>query len=484
MAKVAFVSQPRDAVAATDAQTGSVTIVMWELAKRVSRHHEVVVFAPRASGQPVEEVSRAGPRILRIPLVLRSFHKAMDLGTGALNLDTPYFASTLFFREYALSIARWLRHERPDIVHVQNCTQVLPLFHRAVPNARLFLHVHDEFLSLLPERVVRPRLEDLSAVVTCSNFVTQRLQARLPYLADRIHTVGNGVDTSYFETSERFAEPGKFHILYVGRVSPEKGIHTLAAAFTRLATTDEGVELDVVGPPGLLPFNQIRLLSGDPQIAALESFYGTGFWSRLDKQLVHARSSYRRDIEASIPAALRNRVHFRGQLSRGTLRSAYQRAHVLALPSVCMEPFGLPLAEAMATGLACVASRTGGIPDILADNVTGLLVERGDVEALTNALRKLSVDSEAREQMGREARRRAEEHFDWSVPAARLESLYRQQWDAPLGESVQVSSATAVAAPPTGFQEQRALLSRRCVQFTLAQSYGNNRARPASSVWT
>ena len=104
MSKVAFVSQPRDAVAASDAQTGSVTIVMWELAKRVARHHEVVVFAPRAPGQPMEEVSRVGPRIRRIPLALRSFHKAMDLGTGALNLSTPYFASNLFFREYALSV--------------------------------------------------------------------------------------------------------------------------------------------------------------------------------------------------------------------------------------------------------------------------------------------------------------------------------------------------------------------------------------------
>jgi glycosyltransferase involved in cell wall biosynthesis len=447
LTKVAFVSQPRDAVAATDAQTGSVTIVMWELAKRVARHHDVVVFAPRAPGQPVEEFTRAGLRIQRIPLALRSFHKAMDLGTGALNLSTPYFASTLFFREYGLSVARWLRRERPDIVHVQNCTQFLPLFHRAAPNARLFLHVHDEFLSLLPEKVVRPRLENLSAVVTCSNFVTQRLKSQLPYFADRIHTVGNGVDTTYFKASERSAEPGKFRILFVGRVSPEKGIHMLAAAFTQLASTDEGIELDIVGPPGLLPFNQIRLLSGDPQVAALESFYGTGFWSRLDKQLVHARSSYWRGIEASIPEALRDRVHFRGQLSRGTLRSVYQRADVLAMPSVCMEPFGLPLAEAMATGLPCIASRTGGMPEILADKVTGLLIERGNLHDLTNALRQLANDGDAREQMGREARRRAEEYFDWSVPAARLESLYRQRFEAPLGAPVEVSDQTPVAAP-------------------------------------
>jgi glycosyltransferase involved in cell wall biosynthesis len=446
MARITFVSQPRDAVAADDAQTGSVTIVMWELAKRVARQHDVVVFAPQATGQAAEEVSRAGPRIRRIPLALRLLHKAMDLGTGALHLATPYFASKLFFREYALSVAHGLQHERPDIIHVQNCTQFLPVFHRAAPDARLFLHVHDEFLSLLPETVIRSRLKNVSAVVTCSSFVTQRLQARLPYLAGRIHTVGNGVDTSYFESSERSVEPGKFRILYVGRVSPEKGVHNLARAFSRLAAEDEGVELDVAGPAGLLPYNQIRLLSGDPQVAALRAFYGTGFWSRLDKQLIHAHSSYRRTIEASVPESLRDRIHFRGQLSRGTLKSVYQRAHVLAMPSICMEPFGLPLAEAMASGLPCVASRAGGIPDILLDNVTGLLIERGDVAALTAALRRLSLDSGTREQMGREARRRAEEVFDWSIPAARLESLYRQQLAAPMGP-VTLAESRATARP-------------------------------------
>ena len=433
MAKIAFVSQPRDAVAATDAQTGSVTIVMWELAKRVARWHDVVVFAPRATGQVLEEASRAGPRIRRIPLVLRLLHKAMDLGTGALDLRIPYFASQSFFREYALAVARWLGRERPDIVHVQNCTQFLPLFHRAVPDAKLFLHVHDEFLSLLPEGIIRPRLKNVSAVVTCSHYVTRRLAERLPYLAGRIHTVGNGVDTAYFEATERPIEPGKFRILYVGRVSPEKGIHTLAGAFTRLASAAPGVELDIVGPTGLLPFNQIRLLSGDPLVAGLQPFYGTGLWSRLDRQILHARSSYSRAIEASIPPALRSRVHFRGQLPRSTLRSAYQRAHVLAMPSVCMEPFGLPLAEAMATGLPCVASRTGGMPDIVADDVTGVLVERGDVEGLTQALLRLATDTNTREEMGRAARRRAEDQLDWSVPAARLESLYRQQLTEPAG---------------------------------------------------
>jgi glycosyltransferase involved in cell wall biosynthesis len=88
------------------------------------------------------------------------------------------------------------------------------------------------------------------------------------------------------------------------------------------------------------------------------------------------------------------------------------------------------------------------MPDILADEVTGLLVERGSVDALTNALRRLASEADTRERMGREARRRAEEHFDWSMPAARLESLYEQQEDTPpLGAPIRVSNQAPVAAP-------------------------------------
>jgi glycosyltransferase involved in cell wall biosynthesis len=432
-AKVAFISQPRDTVTATEAQVGSVTIVMWELAKRMASQHDVVVFAPRGHGQPLAETWRSGLRIQRIPLTLRLFHKAMDLGTGVLDLRTLYFASRLFFREYGMSIARALRSEQPDIIHLQSTTQFLPLLHAAVPRARLILHVHDEFLALLPERIIRPRLAHVSVIVTCSDFVTQRLRERLPWIAARIHTVGNGVDTKSFSPPQRPADRGRFRILYVGRVSPEKGIHTLLAAFVRLAEQDERVELDIVGPKGLLPFNQIKLLSGDSRIAALKPFYGTHLWAYVDKQLLHGRDSYWRSLEQTIPPHIRSRVRLHGQLTREMLQSVYRRTHVLVIPSLCMEPFGLPLAEAMASGLPCIASRAGGIPDILVDQETGLLVERGNVETLTDALRRLANSSDECERLGRQARLRAERYFDWSVAADRLESLYREQlaWGIP-----------------------------------------------------
>jgi glycosyltransferase involved in cell wall biosynthesis len=92
---------------------------------------------------------------------------------------------------------------------------------------------------------------------------------------------------------------------------------------------------------------------------------------------------------------------------------------------VLAEPFGLPVVEAMASGLPVVASRAGGIADTVVDGVTGRLVERGDVAALANALREVLTNDEARERMSKAARAVAEERFSWDKSAERLEEIYR-----------------------------------------------------------
>lgn len=448
MAKIAFVSQPRDPVVAADAQRGSVTTVLWELATRIARRHETLVIAPQAPGQPVEESYDSLLGIRRVA-AWRSVHKALDLGTGILGWRSPYFASRAYFREYGLAVARALERFRPDIVHVQNHSQFLPLFRRAVPCAQLIMQVHDELHSLLPQEPIRKRLADATAVVTPSEFVTRRLEARMSYLAGRVHTIGNGVDTLTFQPSRHDSAAGgdNFRILYVGRVSPEKGVHTLAEAFGRLLESGVRAELDLVGQVGLLPLSQVQLLAHDPQMAALGRFYGHGFWGSLDRQLLRARSGYRRHIESLVPAGSRNRVRFLGQLSRDAVLDLYHRAAVLVIPSLCEEPFGLPVAEGMACGLPCVASNTGGIAELIEHERTGLLVGRGDTAGLTEALRRLADEPMTRERFGRLARERAESLFDWSVPAARLEALYQRTLAHPISATRMECSAVASITP-------------------------------------
>lgn len=427
MARVAFVSQPRDWVLAADSQFGSVTTVLWELATRIAAGHETMIFAPRMPGQAAEESYRSLLGINRVA-AWRSLHKALDLGTGILGWRPPYFASKVCFREYGLAVARALGRYQPDIVHVQGNSQFLPLFHTAVPRARLIMHVHDELHSLLPAELLRERLRNITAIVTPSDFLTRCIESRLPFTRGKAHTIGNGVDAAVFRPARRNSEThsGALRILYVGRVSPEKGVHTLARAFCQLLDIDERFELEIAGPVGLLPAGQVQLLARDPQLAALGQFYGRGLWGGIDKQVLHARSGYRRFIESLVPERSRGRIRFLGPLPRDAVIGAYHRADVLVIPSLCEEPFGLPVAEGMGCGLPCVASRAGGIPELIEHETTGLLVERGDAAGLAAAVHRLALDPAARERLGRLGRERAERVLDWSLAAARLQALYQR----------------------------------------------------------
>ena len=181
-----------------------------------------------------------------------------------------------------------------------------------------------------------------------------------------VRVIPNGVKIP--ESMGAEAEPAE--VLFAGRLSPEKGIEELLAATA-------GINLVVAGD------GPLRHLVPD----------GLGF------------------------------------VPHDELERLYARAAVVVLPSYRE---GLPLCviEAMAHGRPVVASRVGGIPELVEDGVTGFLVEPGDVEGLRSALERLLADSELRRRMGRAGRERIVERCSLeSVTAATLDA-YRQ--DEPL----------------------------------------------------
>jgi glycosyltransferase involved in cell wall biosynthesis len=91
--------------------------------------------------------------------------------------------------------------------------------------------------------------------------------------------------------------------------------------------------------------------------------------------------------------------------------SVYEASDVVVVPSIEPEPFGLVAAEAMAAGLPVIASRIGGLPEIVDDHRTGLLVDPGDADSLLAAMRKLSASSSRRAEMGRQGRECFERRF-------------------------------------------------------------------------
>jgi glycosyltransferase involved in cell wall biosynthesis len=425
--RIAFVSQPRDAIAATGVQRGSVAIVTWELARRLANRHDVTIHAPLAGGQSREERGPENVLVRRTPRAYRRFHKTVDLGTGLLGMRPPYFSTPLFFREYGNAVAAALAEEAPDVVHIQICAQFIPAIRRAVPRTRIVFHTHDELLTRLDKATIERRLAGADAVVTCSDYVTDRWRARFPSRASDIHTIGNGVDLERFHpgaSDESSAvEPS---MLYVGRVSPEKGVHILAQAFEQILARVPGARLAVIGSAGLLPFNQISLLEDDSHVAGLRRFYGRTFLDRVRKQAIKASTSYMDAIRASVRPATLSRIRFHGPLEYMDLPALYRSARLLVAPSLCAEPFGLPLAEAMASGLPVVASRAGGMPGIVEDGRTGRLVERGDVQGLADASVALLTNEPMLIGMRRASRQAAEARFGWQAAAGRLENIYER----------------------------------------------------------
>lgn len=140
----------------------------------------------------------------------------------------------------------------------------------------------------------------------------------------------------------------------------------------------------------------------------------------------------RAEIEAIVSrSAARERVHLTGALPRADVARLLAEADLFVNPGVVdsggrAEGLGITTIEAMASGLACVGSRVGGIAETIIDGETGYLVPPGDEHALSAAVRRLVDDAETRRRMGEAGRRVAKERFTWPVLAGEVARVYRE----------------------------------------------------------
>jgi glycosyltransferase involved in cell wall biosynthesis len=423
--KIAILNQPQDPMVAGEEQRGSVAIVNWELARRLAERHEVTVYAPGGRTQAAAEHWR-GIDIRRTRFSAKYLHKAVQLVAGRFKARYPYAFSPLYHREYYAQVARELRRRPVDLVHIPVQVQLGDFFKRALPRAKLALHVHQDELAHVDYDFLRGHLAHFDSVVTVSDFVTARAQQRFAELSGRMHTIGNGVDIARFHPqipADAVRRPTR--ILFVGRIAPDKGVHLLMQAFDTLARERIDLQLTLVGKAGMMPFDVLGvLLKDDPALGSLRPFYGQSPMGWLRKEVLGQRDSYLAHLRALLSPEVATRAHFRGTVSLEELTRLYREADLLVLPSIWQESYGLPIAEAMASGVPVLASRCGGVPELVEDGVTGRLVPRLDLDALVSALREMLQDPRRLRQMGQAARLRAERLLSWERSAQRLERAY------------------------------------------------------------
>jgi glycosyltransferase involved in cell wall biosynthesis len=146
-----------------------------------------------------------------------------------------------------------------------------------------------------------------------------------------------------------------------------------------------------------------------------------------DLKIVLAGDGFERPELARLAAELgiASDVTFLGWVPNVDLPQYYRAAAVSVIPSL-EEGFGIPAAEAMGCEVAVVASDAGGLPEVVENGVTGIVVPRGDAKALAQAIGSLLADPQRRRVMGQAGRERALRLFDWDRSAQQFEDIYRE----------------------------------------------------------
>jgi glycosyltransferase involved in cell wall biosynthesis len=293
-------------------------------------------------------------------------------------------------------------------LHGHPAQPVAPLLPVALSGAGV-VHAH-QFRSV-PTRVaaLTARAQGVRTVVTDHGLPGRTWGGLVHRLFDGFLTV------SRFSAHVLGAPPARTRVVYGGadprRFAPEPGADRDGVLFVGRLTPHKGVD---------------RLLRALPAGAAL--------------RVVGSGGHDPRPPERDYPALLRRLaggrdVSFLGPVEEGLLPGLYRRAAVLALPSVdrtcygrhvaVSELLGLTALEAMSSGTPVVASRTGGLAEVVLDGETGFLVEPGDVAALSDRLALLLGDRRLAAWLGANARDLVVERFTWQACAERCVAAYQ-----------------------------------------------------------
>ncbi|MDX3248198.1 glycogen synthase [Streptomyces sp. ME18-1-4] len=244
----------------------------------------------------------------------------------------------------------------------------------------------------------RSAVEAADAVIAVSSAMREDILACYPTLApDRVHVVHNGIDTGLYRPDHGTdaltrigLDPERPYVLFVGRITRQKGVPHLLRAVR---------DID--------PAAQVVLCAGAPDTPEIDQEF--------------------RDLFAELSRA-RGGVHWIPKmLPRPEVIQLLTHAAVFVCPSV-YEPLGIVNLEAMACGTPVVASRVGGIPEVVEDGVTGTLVtvDEGFETGLARALDAILGDPAAGRRMGEAGRARAVGEFGWDSVARRTVRLYEE----------------------------------------------------------
>ncbi|MFM2438840.1 MAG: hypothetical protein RLZ55_1665 [Actinomycetota bacterium] len=384
--------------------------VAWEYPPLVygglGRHVHALTLAQAAEGHEVVVVTQASPEAPadelagRVRVVRGAAAPEWEFSTANLVAWVAEFDANLAAAAQAV-VSDW----RPDVVHCHDWMTTragsaaaeaadVGLFAtiHATERGRHQGHLYGD-VSLTVDGIERFLCHRADALIVCSAAMRYEVQQQFAVPGDRVTVIPNGVDQAAWsvepaacaEARARWLpEGGSGLIVYTGRLEAEKGIFTLLDAMPAVLATRPGTRLVLAGSGGQqATFDQVCRERG-----LVESVVRSGW------------------------------------LPEGELKALIGAADAAVVPSL-YEPFGMVALEAMSLGAPVVASRTGGLADIVIDGETGRSVPPGDPVALAGALCATMADPIGSRVMAAEARALLEQRYDWGFIARDTVNSYR-----------------------------------------------------------
>jgi len=399
--KIAFVAQPLDGV--IPPHQNSIGLLIYEASKSLARDFDITVFMPQQDTQESQAFEINKINYKRFTLKTdTNLHRLWHRMPFFNRPDKPFFSSKLFYFWYGLRVALEIKKHDFDVVQVFNFSQFVPMVRFFNRTTKISLYMLCDWLVQLNRQMLVKRLDSCDSIIGCSKYIRDGIINRFPEFANKCTFVWEARDINRFKPSTEKNKEKDFTLLYVGRVSPEKGVHLLLEAMPKTLNDYPKTKLVVVGARSRLPAEFLMSLNKDERIAQeLKKFY--------ENEKIPSYPYYLDQRVAEL--GIEDSVDFKGSIPQTEVPGYYQQATVVIFPSIWNEPGGNPPAEAMASAVPVITTRVGGVPEKIDDGITGLLVEPGNVADLENAISRLLGDEKNRKKIGAAGRLSAEKKF-------------------------------------------------------------------------
>jgi spore coat protein SA len=348
----------------------SVENCIYNIAIRLAKHHDVTIVSRQSSNLPNITVI-GNLKIIRVPFESNS--------------------------KYIKAVINAIKNCKFDAIQIDNRPYYLASVKALFPKTPIFLFLHSLTFVTPPKAQtsnIRTQLRNATGIITNSHSTKKQLTLLYPLIADKVKVVHLGVNLQQFRPAtsaerliirKKYNVNGSFAIVYVGRFITIKGIPNLIRATEIVRRQISTAELYLAGG-------------------------GSKSYVKHIKRLAQ---------KAKVP------LHFIDYLARKDVHHAYWIADCFVCPTQAHESFGLVNVEALACGVPTVASRIGGIQEIIRHNRNGLLVTNyKSTQALAKEILKITNNKKLAKRLGAAGIRSCQKRFNWENTCSKLELIY------------------------------------------------------------